>query len=78
MLEKSLDENENDFNLINLVIDYKERQREKALNKMQSKFKEKLVNVDPKERTGGMGTRIEIEPNGPPDDGADFSNNRVN
>ena len=43
VLNKSTDEVDNDFNLTNIIIDYKERQREKILNKMKQVFREKLI-----------------------------------
>ena len=43
VLNKSTDEVDTDFNLTNLIVDYKERQREKILNKMKQAFREKLI-----------------------------------
>ena len=38
VLEESIEKIDNDFNLTNVIIDYKERQKEKILVKMKSKF----------------------------------------
>ena len=38
-----MDKVDNDFNLTNIIIDYKERQREKVLTKMKSRFGELFV-----------------------------------
>ena len=43
VLNKSAEETDTDFNLTNIIIDYKERQREKILNKMKISFREKLI-----------------------------------
>ena len=43
VLNKSAEETDTDFNLTNIIIDYKERQREKVLNTMKQVFREKLI-----------------------------------
>ena len=43
LVDNSMDKVDNDFNLANLITDYKERQRDKALTKMRSRFRELFV-----------------------------------
>ena len=43
ILNKSIESAEDDFNLTNMIIDYKERQREKVLTRMKEVFRELFV-----------------------------------
>ena len=42
-VDNSIDKVDNDFNLTNMIIDFKERQREKVLTKMRNKFRELFI-----------------------------------
>jgi len=48
-LEESIEKIDNDFNLVDIIIDYKERQKEKILTKMKTKFYALLV-ADPRRK----------------------------
>ena len=43
ILNKSFDESADDFNLTNMIIDYKERQRERVLTRMKDVFRELFI-----------------------------------
>ena len=43
VLDESSEKIDNDFNLTNVIIDYKERQREKIMGKMKKRFQDLFV-----------------------------------